>query len=113
MLFSATQATTQALQPLQLLRSMAIPQALAGYLNSGYRESALGGVSSCSWANPGFFLYSSSVPVLRILRPSILKWYCVQPSEYSCPVFLTDSVPAVARQSALDVRTAYALKPLF
>ena len=34
---------------------------------------SFGGVSSPSCAKPGFFLYSSSVPLLRIFRPSMLK----------------------------------------
>src|SRR5882724_9563094 len=111
MLFSDWQATTHALQPLHLFRSIAMPQAYPGYLNSLYSESSFATSSCFSCEKPGFFLYSSSVAVLRICRPSMLKWYCVQASEYPSPVAVI--LPPAALHIAFDVRTIYALNPLF
>ena len=42
MLFSAWQATTQALQPVQAFRSMAMPQAWPSYFHSGIDRQAAG-----------------------------------------------------------------------
>ena len=78
MLFSATQATTQALQPVQEFRSMAMPQAWPSYFHGAYIDSSGFGTCAMCCANVGSCSYCARVPTRISARFSIWKWPCVQ-----------------------------------
>ena len=84
MLFSAWQATTQALQPRQVLRSIDMPQAYAPGVQAGYMLPPPLGAST---------LRSPGETTRTGCRPSIAKWCCVVTSGYRPPV-LVASRPA-------------------
>jgi len=89
MLFSAWQATTQALQPVQAFRSIAIPHACPSY-ECSFQSETSGGAWPAPWriVFSGFFAYSAAstsrmsvaVRLSLSLAPtaSMAWWSCVQ-----------------------------------
>src|SRR5262249_46821645 len=96
MLFSDTQAVTQALQPTQELRSMAMLQAWPSYLWSGYSDEPGTGSWPIAWKRCGFSPNSAAVAARTTCRSpaalcgscSIVQWSCVQARSATAPVRL-------------------------
>ncbi len=117
MLFSAWQATTQALQPTQALMSTAMPHARPSYGWGGNIDRPGAGswpIFCTAW---GSFARSARVTARTTCRSaacscavaSMVQWSCVQAIRAVSPVFTTSS-PLAAHGASL-VRRAYASKP--